>query len=177
MKSSVPWRTSPISRSMFGWTPAPMSPPIRMWTPMTASSSDCVQPARFDVWPNTSDSTISPMISEPIDWNTWIARLPRYWSSLSAPTRKKTPNSLSGRSGSRRDAATATGAAGPTARATSATHRGVAPHGERPDQTDRDHPDHDPQRLHREAAEERRHRQSPDQRLDRKPERPLERQH
>ena len=99
---------------MFGWTAAPMIPPIRMWTPITASSSDCVQPPRFVGLAEHEGEDASPVTSAMTDWKTWTARFARYWSSFSAPTRKKTPNSLNGRSGSRRDETAATGAAGPT---------------------------------------------------------------
>src|SRR6476620_8518407 len=173
MKSSVPWRTSPISRSMFGWTAAPISPPMRMWTPITASSSAWVQPARSVVWPNTSASTASPVNSEMIDWNTWTARFARYWSSFSAPIRKNVPNSLNGRSGSRRDA---TGAVGLTGRTTSATHRGEPLDREPPADDHDDRPDHDPEQLRQQPADQLRRRQLADQGLDREAERPLERQ-
>src|SRR6476469_7707910 len=149
-----------------------MRPPIRMWTPMTASSSAWLQPSRLVVWPNTRARTASPVSSEMIDWKTWTAKFARYWSSLSAPTRKKTPNSLTARNGSRRGAVT-----GRATSATSATHGGIAPHGDRPEQSDADDEDRDPQGLHREPAEELGRRQLADQRLNRIAERPLERQH
>ena len=82
---------------MFGWMNIPMIPPTSVYTPITASSSACDQPLRSATWLNTRDSTISPVTSVITDSRTWIRRLARYWSSLSAPTRAYVQNSCSAR--------------------------------------------------------------------------------
>ena len=43
-KSSLPSRTSSISRCMFGWIEVLITPPSRSWIPSTTSSSGSVQP-------------------------------------------------------------------------------------------------------------------------------------
>src|SRR6266566_2484816 len=166
-KSSVPCRMSSINRIMFGWMIVAMTPPMRMWTPITARSSGCVQPFRLVVWPNTRASTASPVPAAIADWKSWTAKFARYWSSLSAPTRKNRPASTNGRSGSR----PAISRCPP-----SAADRRVPPDREPPDDPHPDRPDHDPQELHREPAEQLRVGQMTDERLDRVPECPLERQ-
>ncbi len=162
----MPWRTSSISRIMFGWMIVPMIPPIRMWTPKTASSSGWDQPLSSVVWLNTRPMTASPVPSAIADWKIWIAKFARYWSSFSAPTRKNSPNSRSGRSGSRRAARRhvscppRNSAGSRTARRRarrSSRSRSRAPASPRPPSS---------------SASGR----SADERLDRKPERPLERQ-
>src|SRR5206468_10297224 len=114
-----------------------------------------------------------PVARAMTDWNTWIAKFARYWSSLSAPIRKKTPNRRTGRSGSR--AGAAIGAPGRLV--TSAANRAIVPDGEPPDDAHADRPDRDTECLHRQAAQQFRDRQPPDERLDGEAEGPLERQH
>ena len=43
-KSSLPSRTSSISRCMFGWIVVRITPPSRIWIPSTIISSDSLQP-------------------------------------------------------------------------------------------------------------------------------------
>src|SRR5215212_9413888 len=139
---------------------------------MTARSSGWVQSFSRVVWLKTRPRTASPVPSAMTDWKTWIAKFARYWSSFSAPTRKNSPNSRSGRSGSRRGVAIG-GLGRPFA---SATDGSIPPDREPPHDAHGNRADHDPQRLHREAADQLGLRQAADEGLDREAERPFERQ-
>src|SRR5690349_16089848 len=151
------WR----SRSMLGWMSAPITPPMRMWTPMTASSWGCVQPLSAGVWLKTRPRTASPVPSWIAAWRSWSQKFARYCRSFSAPIRKNSQASRSGRI---------------VVLPRLACDRAVAPDREAPDDPDQDRADDDPQQLHRQAAQELLGRQVAHERLDRESERPLERQ-
>src|SRR5215204_586020 len=106
--------------------------------PITTSSSDSLHPLSACVCEYRTLSTTSAVTIETVDWSSWMKKFVRYCSSFIEPTRKKSQASRSAFN----------------CPAPSIADRRVAAHGEAPDEERPGRQHRNPERLHREPAEQ-----------------------